>query len=431
MEAQAPLRPRVSRETRLLFATVIVSVVALWVLARIRFPEQAPSVNPVAPVLNQLAPTIRFGDLAAVVSDVQPRALAPLVPVHLWPTSVGEGTGTTSRRTIAALRVQENVALALLDPAEHSWRDQRLDGASVLSVDRATGLAALRVAPQATPNLIFWPPDRLTSPRYLLSTVTVRETLSLRPVFVSTLEPEDDAPWRTTVWVLPGDTELLPGMFAFSTNGAFMGLVVSHRGGTAILPAANLVSGVEALLQQRQGPPGWLGLGVQALTGPLAVATGLDRGVIVTWVDPEGPAGGSIQVADILESMDDLSSALTEEAFRARVARLLPGDTVTLYVRRGELAQPVRLTAVERRASTAIGLAMRRVRDGAEVLAVEPRSAAERAGIRIGDVVTFVAGVPSPSPAQVVRALTGAGTDPLLVGLRRGNAHLVVPIFKK
>ncbi len=47
-------RPRVSRETRLLLTTALLSVVALWILARIRFPDQ-PAGTPVQPLLTQLA----------------------------------------------------------------------------------------------------------------------------------------------------------------------------------------------------------------------------------------------------------------------------------------------------------------------------------------------------------------------------------------
>jgi len=33
-------RPRVSRETRMLITTIVISIVALWVLSRVRFPER-------------------------------------------------------------------------------------------------------------------------------------------------------------------------------------------------------------------------------------------------------------------------------------------------------------------------------------------------------------------------------------------------------
>lgn len=428
MENPAAPRPRVSRETRLLFATVILSVVALWILARLRFPEQPPSVNPVAPVLTQLAPTPAFGDLASVVSDVQARVLSPFVAVRLEPASVARRTGSS---VVAALRVRDDVAVALLDPAEGSWRDRSPQGASLLNVDRATGLALLKVPSRPTPTLSYWSPGRLASPRYLLSTVTVPDAISLRPVFVSVLASGDSVPWEAPLWTVPSSTDLTAGSFVFGTTGAFAGLVVPHEGGAAILPPEALSSAVDRVLKQRQGNPGWLGLNVQPITPALSAATGASRGLIVSWVDPLGPAAGSIQVADVLESMDDMSSALTEEPFRARVARLLAGDAITLQVRRGEMRQPVRLTAAEQPApAPSLGLTMRRVPGGTEVVRVEPRSAADLSGIRAGDIITFAAGMPAPTPRQIARAFSVATDGTLLVGIDRAGAHLLLPVSK-
>ena len=41
-----PNRPSVSRDTRLLFAVILISVAMLWVLARIRFPDRPPTPKP-------------------------------------------------------------------------------------------------------------------------------------------------------------------------------------------------------------------------------------------------------------------------------------------------------------------------------------------------------------------------------------------------
>src|SRR6478735_3256954 len=71
-------RPRVSRETRQLLGIVAVSVVVLWALARIRYPQQAPTPNPVPPVLAQLVPPSPFDSVATSVADVTPQ-VEPLV----------------------------------------------------------------------------------------------------------------------------------------------------------------------------------------------------------------------------------------------------------------------------------------------------------------------------------------------------------------
>ncbi|MGE5814364.1 MAG: hypothetical protein ACM36C_07750 [Acidobacteriota bacterium] len=423
MEAQAPPRPRVSRETRLLFATVIAAVIALWVLARFRFPEQPPSVNPVAPVLTQLAPTPAFGDLAAVVSDVQGRVLSPFLTLSLSSDSADHPQDR------AAYRVRDDVAVALLDVPRGPLPRPQGGGVSLLNVDPATGLATIKVPSLRSADLTEWTPARLESPRYLLCTTTVPGALSLRPVFVSTLRTDNSATWGATVWTAPRHTDLVPGSFAFTTTGSFAGLVVRQDDGAAILPASALADAVDRVLKQRQGSRGWIGLSIQSLTPALAAATGSIRGVIVTWVDPDGPAAGSLQPGDVLESMDDPQGEITEETFAARTARLLAGDAITLHVRRGELAQPVRLTAIERPpAAPLLGLTLRGVRAGAEVLRVEHDSAADVAGILPGDVITLAGTTQAPSPVLVRRAFAAGTGRPLLLGITRGSSHFVVAV---
>jgi S1-C subfamily serine protease len=60
---------------------------------------------------------------------------------------------------------------------------------------------------------------------------------------------------------------------------------------------------------------------------------------------------------------------------------------------------------------------------GGEVVAVRPRSRAERAGIRIGDVVRAVGGIPVQAPADVQQAIT-MGRSPIEV-LRDGSPIVV------
>ena len=63
-----------------------------------------------------------------------------------------------------------------------------------------------------------------------------------------------------------------------------------------------------------------------------------------------------------------------------------------------------------RPANRSLGLTLRaRPKIGAEVVRIEPASAADRAGLTLGDVITLVADVPAPTPAQVTRSFTATG----------------------
>ena len=66
-------RPAVSRDTRQLLAIVLIALAVLWVFARIRFPNRAPTANPVPPVLAQLAPASAFDDMVGAMAQLEPR----------------------------------------------------------------------------------------------------------------------------------------------------------------------------------------------------------------------------------------------------------------------------------------------------------------------------------------------------------------------
>ena len=68
---------------------------------------------------------------------------------------------------------------------------------------------------------------------------------------------------------------------------------------------------------------------------------------------------------------------------------------------------------------------------GAAVQSVEPGSAADRAGVRPGDVITMIAGVAQPSPADVREAFASMkDAQSLLVGITRGSSHHVLAMVK-
>src|SRR5688572_3299582 len=90
MEGKRASRPSVSRETRLLLLTALFALLALWVLARLRFPERPITANPVPPILSQLVPAPGFEDLASAVFNLQSRLSPNLFALDLpSDTSIG------------------------------------------------------------------------------------------------------------------------------------------------------------------------------------------------------------------------------------------------------------------------------------------------------------------------------------------------------
>jgi hypothetical protein len=373
---------RVSRETRLLLMTILVSLAALWVLAWFRFQERPVTPDPVPPVLAQLRPQSTFDDLARLVSELRPLVGASIVNLD----------GRTP-----ALRVDQDAAVVM---SLHTPQ-------AVLGRDRASGLAVVQTPSADVPILTLWSPRLMDYPRYFIVADVAGESVSLRPVFAGAIYPASSPLWEEEIWALPPATDIPPGRFVFTTDGALAGMAIAHNGGAAIVPAGLVLSSAARLRQQEQAPPGQLGIVIQPMSPSIAAASGARAGVVVTAIDPHGPADGQLFPTNVIEAIDQQAIA-TPEHWRARIARMNAGEVVSLRVRSGNETRDVQLTAaapIEHVETVSLGLRLRTVsRVGAEVLEVQPQSAAAHAGIQQGDIITVAGTWQSPTAAQLSRA---------------------------
>ena len=115
-----------------------------------------------------------------------------------------------------------------------------------------------------------------------------------------------------------------------------------------------------------------------------------------------------------------------------------PGVPATLTRQRAGQSAPVQITPTTRTpgsepAAGDLGLELRAAPGGgAEVVRIAARSAASRAGVLAGDVITMLDGTSLPSVAAVRRAYDGLPSGGhLIVGLERGPAHIVVAVTKR
>ena len=140
---------RVSRETRLLLLTLLLSVVALLVLARIRFPERPATPALVPPLLTQFAPATPFEDLSNAVSTLESQVKPSLQLLPIEPSPAG------GARLIPALRFRSDAAVTLVGPGGSDPV-----GVEVVARDRATGLTVVRIPPAPAQDLRPWAPQR-------------------------------------------------------------------------------------------------------------------------------------------------------------------------------------------------------------------------------------------------------------------------------
>lgn len=380
--------------------------------------------NPIPAVLSQLTSGPKYDDLAAEIARLQTRLEASLLALD--PPSPALGSLQTSHR-IAALRFRDDMAVTLLPTGSI------FDEANLLASDPASGLAVVRALSQVSsspPKL--WMPRRLQQPRYFIASDVSPKGVSLRPAFAGSLDPMESPLWSEALWTVPASSDLAPGSFLFTSDAELVGLVIAYGVERAIVPGATLLAEADRLLERPKATAGAIGIEVQALTEPVASVTGAPGGVVVTWVDADGGGRGQLMAGDVIEAVDGRALA-TRQHWDVRVARLSVGETLTLRVRRrGELREVALVASAPavQTASRSLGLTLRgRARIGAEVIRVDRASAADRAGLMVGDVITLVADVHVPTPAQVTRAFASVREGQrVMVAVTRGDAHLVTTL---
>src|SRR5262245_8500898 len=324
-------RPRLSRETRRLLLTALVSMLTLWVLARVRFPERPAVPNPVPPILDQLTGRPTFAELAARVGELRGQLADSLVSLAFVREDAYAGAGGSVQRAVA-LRIRDDLAVTVVAPVTRRAGAPR----GVVAEDRGSGLMLVETAVKTRPQLpIFWSPRDLQQPRYLLASSASPEDFSLQPTFIGSLAPIETPQWAGPVWALPTDAAVSPGALLFTEQGELVGVVVQSDAGSVIVPARVLLASAERLLEAPPKAPAALGVDVETLTPRLAAATGAKAGVVVAWVDPAGIAAPLLRIGDVIEAIDDV--AITDaEQWRVRVTRAGAGDTLNFRViRRG------------------------------------------------------------------------------------------------
>ncbi len=419
-------RARVSRETRLLLGVIALSLVSLWTLARLRFPEQPRTPNPVPPVLAQFAPPSPFEAMATSVSELETR-LAPV----LLRVSFGAASPATASTVRLAVPVDAQRRIVITPPGNLGTQATPVLAAH----DRQSGLAVVRIEQPTGGVPVPWPAPRAPAPRFLIAAEATREGISFRPVFVGAFMPATDGRWPGAVWRIPSVTALSDGALLFTDDGGFAGAFVARSTDRLLVPPGTLRQTADRVRDAEPAERGEPGFAVQDLTPALAAAAGAAHGLIVTRVDPDGPAAGQLRPLDVIDTLWG-QPLLSADQWSSELDRVLAGHTIDLGGKRASGdAFAITITAgppAPRRGVVPLGATFRTRRGaGAEVMRVDPDGAAAHAGLQAGDLVTGIAGVDAPTAQQVAAAYAAAeDSKPLALALTRGTRHIAVALEK-
>lgn len=424
-------RPASGRETRLLLATIVVSVGVLLLLARFRFPEateQQPA-DPAPAPLERLAARAPYEELASTIAELE-RRIAPRVAVlRVQPARVSGGY-------IVAPRVTVDRAVALVDPTETLAATEAVP-ATIVARDVPRELIVIGVPPAEDAVVTPRSGTPRPIPRYVVVVEATAQGPTLRPVYVGRTSALQEPRTGTPLIGLTALEQPIPrGAAVFSLEGTFLGLATESGDRTALI-AGDFLQGMAQAAQPSDQPIGDLGIEVQPLTPALARASGAEAGVMVTYVQAPGPAEGTLRPGDVIQSVDD-TAITTIQGFRQVEHTRAPGVEVTLSIVRERAPQLVRVRAGDVARSVLPSAddhgIVGRVAPGAgvEVVAVRSGSPAARAGIQRGDLIVFIGSRQAPGTGDIARAFQKlAPGDTVLVGIYRGQQHQIVALEKR
>ena len=417
------------RETRLLLATIAVSVGMLFLLARFRFPEEAArqTVEPTPAPIERLAARATFDELAGIMADLERRILPAVSTVA--------GQGVDGTVTLPAVRMTPDRAIALMPGEVRLTSTNGNDQPTVILRDGVRDLVVVQPAPRPDAAPAVPATGGRPGPRYVAVVEAPGGVPTVRPVYVGRTDLLNDPRWSEPLLrVAAVQQTISAGSAIFSLDGAFIGLASPGGARVTIVPASTLRS-VAATAQSAQATSGDLPFEVQPLTADLAKAAGAQQGVMISYVsDPGLPVASG----DVVQSIDG-TKVTTLGGYEAIVQSRTPGAPVNLEIVRRGKPHTVTITAVEAGAMQRAGLdsgfgGVLRAVDGVgvEAVVVDAGSAADIAGIRRGDLIVAADGTTVVDPAAVLRLYRNASKgDVLLLTLQRDGRHQVVAVEKR
>jgi hypothetical protein len=435
----AHIDPRTwTRETRLLVVTILLSVSVLLALARLRFPERAPIELPTRPFQPLVARSV-FDEASAAVARVLDRVRTSLVVVPVQSVEPERHhsyalADLLSRPphpptlTALAYRIRPNTAIVL------SSRAPLTDARTVQSVVRRDPLRGLAVL--TVPPIDGWAPlstgDAAKTPSFLVAESTARG-IAMRPLIGATSGTITDPYWNRPVAPLGPSAPVTNGALVFSLDGAFLGTITSASGAPAVVPPSAFLEAV-AQIGATSPPVSTLGVHLQPLDAALSVVTGASTGVVVSGVDPGGPAS-ALRPGDVIVGLNGTAVSSPQQALAA-IAVLPAGERVRLDVWRMGTEMTIPVTPQTMEAETHVvqpssgpGWTLRRSSRGVEVTAVAPQSSAFDAGLRAGDLITSLSGAPVIQPNAISAAYSAlAPGQGLLLVVERDATPLVIAL---
>jgi S1-C subfamily serine protease len=415
---------------RLLLATLAVSVAMLLLLARYRFPEEAArqTVESAPAPLERLAARATFDELASIMADLERRILPSIVTVA--------GQSTSGTIYAPGVRLAPNRAVALVSGERRIGPRSDAEPPVIIFRDAARDLVVLETptVTDAVPPLPSSTASR-PGPRYFAVVETTGAGHAVRPVYIGRTDLFTDPRWSDPVLrVAAVQQTLSPGSAVFSLDGTFIGLATESAGRVMIVPALTL-RGIAVGAGPAPAVQADLPLDVQPLSPSLSRASGAERGVMVSYVRE---SKATIAAGDVIQMIDGID-VMTVGGYQLVAQSRKPGAPVMLaIVRRGQ-PLAVAVTAVAADAAAAPprddepGAVLRSVPGaGTEVVAVEPRSAAARAGLRRGDLIVGADTTSAPDSGSILKSFDAAkpGTF-LLLTIRREGEHQVVALEKR
>jgi Do/DeqQ family serine protease len=246
-----------------------------------------------------------------------------------------------------------------------------------------------------------------------------------------------------------------------TTNGELVGIpsqIVSPSGGNIgigfAIPSNQAKNVMNQLVATGRVRRGMLGVTVQRVSSDLAQGLGLKsvQGALVSWVESGGPADkAGVEQGDVILRVNG-AAVNDSNDLRNRISSVAPGETVTLDIVRDRNERSVRVTLGEvpsgERAAVRssesrgeLGMTLERLTPelarqlriegsmtGVVVSAVQPGSAAARAGVNRGDVIRKIDGRDVSTPAQVRDALGQSRDRPAVVVVEREGRSLFLAI---